>query len=176
MHVAYFIPLKNFGKRFLIFAGINFDQETQPHGVPMKRIIKNNNKNKFYRKRRAIFRKMKRKKYNMKIPQLRTELKEIYAKEKHEEEQRAVECIKTNPKYFYKFVKSHCARNENVAELKSDTGDMLQTDFEKANCLLKQYSSVFSTPIAEKYIILKNKFTNAVLLDYEFDETDMIVQ
>ena len=31
MDVAYFIPLKNFGKRFLIFVGINFDQESQPH-------------------------------------------------------------------------------------------------------------------------------------------------
>ena len=31
MDVTYFIPLKNFGKRFLIFVGINSDQESQPH-------------------------------------------------------------------------------------------------------------------------------------------------
>ena len=52
----------------------------------------------YARRRHAIFRKMKRKKYNNKIQQLQEQLRKTYDEEKQDEECRAVKCIKTNPK------------------------------------------------------------------------------
>ena len=105
---------------------------------------KNQFSNKFKQKRRTIFRKMKRKKYQTKLQQLHQELKCLYDEERQSEEQKAVKCIKKNPKYFYQYVKSHCGKREAVATLKNSSGDNIENDKEKADALAEQYSSVFS--------------------------------
>ena len=143
-------------------------------GIPLK-VVNKKPKNKFFRQRRAIFRQMKRKKYTGKIHDLQVKLKEIYNFEKQNEEQKAVECIKKNPKYFYKFVKNHCTRKEDVAELKSKSGKSVQIDLEKANCLREQYSSVFSVPIHDENITLKDKFIDSEISNFTLEEDDLII-
>ena len=105
---------------------------------------------------------------------MRSETNAALYSEKQDEEQKAVQCIKKNPKYFYKYVKNHCTRREEVAELKSNSGKYLQTDIEKANCLHEQYTSVFSVPVADEDITLKDKFTNTEISDFTLNETDLI--
>jgi len=142
-------------------------------GVPVK-ITKRKMcyKNKHSRNRRAIFRKIKRlpKSKDKKIQELQSKLQQTYDDEKKDEEQRAVQCIKNNTKYFYKFVKSHCARKEDVSELKSSSGKYVSSDNDKANCLREQYSSVFSVPMEDKDILLKEKFTDTEISDFHLDE------
>ena len=144
-------------------------------GVPMK-VLRKGCKNQYYRQRRSIFRKIKRlpKSKDRKIKELQFKLQQTYNDEKQDEEQKAVQCIKKNTKYFYKFVKSHCARKEDVSELKSSQGNLATSDQDKANCLREQYTSVFSAPIDDKDILLKEKFTDTEINDFELDEMNLI--
>ena len=128
----------------------------------------------YARRRHAIFRKMKGRKCNNKIQELQEQLRKTYDEEKRDEECRAVKCIKNNPKYFYKFVKSHCTKKEEVADLKSKSGHMIHEDEDKANCLRIQYASVFSNPIDDKDIALKDKFTDSEISDFILDEATLI--
>ena len=60
-------------------------------------------------------------------------------------EERAVSCIKTNYKYFFNYARQKSRVNRGVAALEKN-GQMVVEPKEKADLLLDQFDSVFSTP------------------------------
>jgi len=51
---------------------------------------------------------------------------------------------------------------------------MIHEDEDKTNCLRIQYASVFSNPIDDKDIALKDKFTDSEISDFILDEATLI--
>ena len=102
-------------------------------------------------------------------------LADLYDEEKNEEETDATNKIKTNPKYFFHFVKSHCSQQEEVGDLlDTGTGNLVDDDYVKANLLQEQYSSVFSTPFTERQIPKPRQETESELSDFCFEEDDIV--
>ena len=96
------------------------------------------------------------------------ELKRIHDEERESEEKNAVKCIKKNPKYFYQFVNSHCAKREAIATLKTESGEDIESDKDKADALANQYSSVFSKPANEIPFLDQNN--NAEINEFQVTE------
>ena len=109
--------------------------------------------------RRALMR--KRAKFRKKIamsrnqPQI-TRLKQLIAniegalRVSHENERlanenRAIECIKTNPKYFFSFARSKSKTKTQIGPFEKD-GVLIQDPHEKAEILREQFESVFTRP------------------------------
>ena len=73
-------------------------------------------------------------------------IKESHRNEKLEDERRAIDTIRENPKYFYSYSKKHAKRKSTVGPL-IDKDNKLQQDHKKiADMLQDQYTSVFSDP------------------------------
>ena len=63
-------------------------------------------------------------------------------------EEKAVEAIKTNPKYFYTYTKKRSKCTSKIGPLLKDKDQLTDDNKEMAELLSKQYSSVFSKPKA----------------------------
>ena len=75
-----------------------------------------------------------------------SKIKESHQNEKLEDERKAIDTIKENPKYFYSYSKKHSKKKSTVGPL-IDENNQLQQDPKKiADMLQDQYSSVFSDP------------------------------
>ena len=74
------------------------------------------------------------------------EIKEAIIHHLDVEEKRAVERIKTNPKYFYSFAKSFSKVKHSISSLYNGKKELVTERKELANILQKQFSSVFSDP------------------------------
>ena len=61
-------------------------------------------------------------------------------------EQRAVERIKSNPKYFFSYAKSFSKVKHTISTLLNDNQELVTDRKELANILQKQFSSVYSDP------------------------------
>ena len=61
-------------------------------------------------------------------------------------ETKAVETIKTNPRYFYSYAKRFAKTKSTIAPLRDDSGALKTAALEKAEILQSQYVKVFSDP------------------------------
>ena len=76
-------------------------------------------------------------------------LQESYTKSNEYQEQKAVDAIKRNPKYFFTYVKKFSKVRTAIGPLLDQEGNYISDSKEMANTLGTQYSSVFSTPHSE---------------------------
>ena len=93
-----------------------------------------------------------------------------------EQEERAVETIKSNPRYFFSYAKQLSKTKSELAPLKRDDGSLTTDNAEKAELLQSQYCSVFTEPDsgdAEKSVNWVREENNAVLEDFEFSPGDI---
>lgn len=111
------------------------------------------------RKRSKLRKKLKqninaptRQKIVEKIRVLEDKLKASVDKEMSLQEVHAVSCIKTNPKYFYKYAAGKSKLKVGVGPLTGPNGDNISDPQEITEILQAQYSSVFSIPAREKII------------------------
>lgn len=129
--------------------------------VPERRSLSGRRrKSKIPRSQRILFRKrsklkhklinstniQQQKQLQMKINDIDKTLKASFLDTKYEEELRAVNSIRKNPKYFYSYVKKFTKTKTPVGPLNGQNGDPTADGCEMANLLADQYSSVFSTP------------------------------
>ena len=63
-------------------------------------------------------------------------------------ETKAVETIKSNPRYFYSYAKRFAKTKSTISPLRDDTGALKTAAHEKAEILQSQYVKVFSDPNA----------------------------
>ena len=74
------------------------------------------------------------------------EIKEAVVHHLEEGERRAVERIKTNPKYFFSYAKSFSKVKQTISTLLNDRQELVTDQKEMANILQQQFCSVFSNP------------------------------
>ena len=85
-------------------------------------------------------------KMKIKLEGIYDEIKEVLLNKQLKEEEKAIESILENPKFFYSYAKKFSKTRTNIGPLLDDE-NQLQSDPEKiANMLQAQYSSVFSDP------------------------------
>ena len=92
-------------------------------------------------------------------------------------ELKAVECVKSNPKYFFSYAKRFSKLRSNIGPLRNTETGLLQHDPQKmADILQNQYSSVFSNPANP---VKENTMSDApqpseTITTIEFTEEDII--
>ena len=97
-------------------------------------------------------------------------LQKSYRESEEYMEDRAVEAIKDNPKYFYKYTKKRSKCTTKIGPLLNELGHLTNNSKEMAELLSKQYSSVFSKPTS-----VNDPPTEAAtkLSDIQFTKDDM---
>ena len=105
-------------------------------------------------------------------------LKKSYEEERHQQERQAVDKIRTNPKFFYRYVKRFSRTKSTIGPLLSDDGKCITDSKQMAEILNKQYNSAFSTPRADKKIDNPISFFNEVvteqyMTDIRFNNDDI---
>ena len=82
------------------------------------------------------------------IAELSSKIKQRYIEQSKQREQKVVNSIKSNPKFFYSHVKKHSKVKSSVAPLQRQDSTLTVDPEEKADLLQQQFSSVFSDPSA----------------------------
>ena len=85
----------------------------------------------------------------MRLAEIEGKLQESYREQEIYNESKAVDAIKINPKYFYKYAKKKCKVVSPVGPLKDNSGDLKSNPLDMANILSEQFKSVFSVPVQQ---------------------------
>lgn len=156
--------------------------ETSKKHVPLRRPSKKtlSNKSNIPRDRKILMRKrtkLKKKLRNTsntevvtqtenKIISIEEKLKMSVELENDRKEMQAVSCIKTNPKYFYKYAANKSVVRANIGPLTDSDNRTISEPQEIVEELLLQYKSIFSSPVENKIINSPKEFfsqdTNSV--------------
>ena len=81
-----------------------------------------------------------------KLSLLHYEIKQLYKNQRNEQESRAIEKIKSNPKFFYAYAKSHSSIRSEITMIQDSQGIMHTNSKSIADILQRQFSSVYSDP------------------------------
>ena len=84
-----------------------------------------------------------------KLIDLDLEIKNAYQQDFERREHAVIEKIKSNPKIFYSYAKSHSVVRHNIAMLRDENGRTYVEPQQIANALQKYFSSVYSDPSCE---------------------------
>eukprot|EP00794_Sanderia_malayensis_P013384 gene13384-14756_t len=128
--------------------------------VPQRRLGAQNNKSKIPRDCRNLMRTRRRVNQQLSKPiskqrrealvkkriVIEKSLQSSYRKEAENSEKRAVECIKTNPKYFFSYAKRFSKTRTGIGPLLNSPKTPISDPIKMAEMLSEQYSSVFSKP------------------------------
>ena len=88
-------------------------------------------------------------------------------------ENKAVESIKANPKYFYSYAKKKAKPISKIGPLLKSKDQLTNDNKEMAELLSNQYASVFSTPKDESHAESEAEANPAKLSDFKFDKSDI---
>ena len=127
--------------------------------------------NKFYRKRKILWRKRKKlikqlphlfgepkRKLESKIKQIEIDIIKSYQDEAEHNERIAINKIKSNSSYFYRYAKKFSSSNGKIEVLVGSDGVEYSDPQEISNILSDQYESVFSIPDLNKVVKNNNSF------------------
>ena len=87
------------------------------------------------------------------IEAIESELEEEYTKMNIKAENKAIERLKKNPKYFYNYAMKKLKSSNLIGPFLEKDGNIVQDSFEKAEKLRNQYESVFSKPVEKRQIL-----------------------
>ena len=164
--------------------------------IPRKKTI--NKLNKIPRDRRILMKKRKalkiklgkpctREKYRGLVDQQKQIEEKIlisHKKEAEDEENKAIETIKSNTKYFFSYAKKKQKIKNQIGPFTSENGSLITDSFEMAEKLRQQYEKSFSTPEKTMTITDPEEFFSSEeahdtsLTDFDFtvqDITDAIM-
>ena len=119
----------------------------------------------------------KRTKLDSELVDIERKLQESYAKSADYQEQKAIEAIRRNPKYFFSYVKKFSKVKTAIGPLLGEDGNYIIDSKDMANTLRTQYSSVFSTPLGEPVDpaqLFASDNDPGKLTDFEFSPSDII--
>ena len=86
---------------------------------------------------------------NNELADIEKKLQESFTRSNDHQEQKAIDAIKRNPKYFFSYVKKFSKTKSAIGPLQGQDGNYITDSKGMANTLREQYSSVFSTPLAD---------------------------
>ena len=108
-------------------------------------------------------------------------IKRLLVSKIEKEEDKAIDTIKKNPRYFYSFAKRKTNMREEVGPLKTEQGKELTSNPQQIADILKmQYESAFSKPKEDKRVVNPTLFFSSIdneretISDIEFDTADIV--
>ena len=108
------------------------------------------------------------------LKSLLEELKNLTFSNQYEKEKKAVERIKSKPKYFYSYAKKFAKTKQSIAQLIIDENEVLTKRKDIADSLQDQFCSVFSNPNNPAKEVPSTQTPNASLSDISFRVEDII--
>ena len=152
------------------------------HYKPLNKFVKErtilNRKRRRFNARLQAAKSIEHNKHN--ITKIEEELSEVIVKikdciknEKLEDERRAIDTIRENPKYFYSYSKKHSKKKSTVGPLIDKDNKLHQDPKQMANMLQDQYSSVFSDPDSKTNHCCDHTSLNSILDDIDFTCEDI---
>ena len=122
--------------------------------------------------------------YSSTIPYLQEQLsllqlsiRDSITEELSKREQKAVETIKSNPRYFYSYAKRFSKLRSNVGPLKDENGSLQHQPKTMADILQTQHCYIFSDPnssLIEQTLVGINQGDPRSIQDIDFDKEDII--
>ena len=85
-------------------------------------------------------------KYERRVAKVALEIRDYLNRQLSQEEQRAVNIIRENPKFFWSFANSKRKTKSRIPPLRKEDGSLTDDPKEKEELLQTQYTSVFSDP------------------------------
>jgi len=158
--------------------------------VPQKRPPNTSRKSKIPRDRRILMRRRRKvtkqlgknptktlqNRLNQELIEIELKLQKSYSNSTSAQEQKALDAIKRNPKYFFSYVKKFNKVKPSIGPLLNHDNHYATENLEMANILSSQYSSVFSTPLGQpvnpQELFNSNNPEN--LNDIDFSPSDII--
>ena len=114
-----------------------------------------------------------RERLKRKVVDIETKLASSHREQRNREEERAINVIKTNPKYFYTYARSKAEIKAVIGPFTQD-GQIISDPQAKSNILMKQFQSVFSHPNPhdpeESDVVLPPN----IIEDIDFNTEDLI--
>ena len=155
--------------------------------VPLKSKAECTKNSRIFRYRRSLTRKRRRInkrlsritspsqkcKLNNQLLQIEIELQKSYQNSATYSENKAVEAIKTNPKFFYTYAKKKSKVKCKIGPLLNSANKLVGNSKEMAEILSEQYKKVFSTPIDPSTIVNNNPAQTPSISDITFSESDI---
>lgn len=168
---------------------IDVCQNVSKQHVPGRRQATSSKKHAIPRDRRTLMRRRtkvtkqlakhqppsKRQQLTNELVEIELKLQDSIAQSTTSQEQKAVDAIRNNPKYFFTYVKKFCKVKPSIGPLLNKQNEYAVDNNDMANILSDQYSGVFSTPKdphPDPFIMFNSSNTEA-LLDIEFSEQDI---
>ena len=115
-----------------------------------------------------------------KLHNTETLIRNSHKNERSDNECKAVDVIKENPKYFYSYASKYSQTKTSIGPFLGHNDEQISDPSIIAEMLQQQYKTAFSTPDKQNYIHNPNEFfTNIAtdtphLNDFEFSEDDII--
>jgi len=158
--------------------------------VPKKRAARANIRTKIPRERRVLMRRRRKvakqlsnfpsnavkTRLENELVTIEMKLQDSYARSLSNQEQKALAAIKSNPKYFFSYVKKFSKTKPSIGPLLNAQKQYVTESAEMAELLSEQYSSVFSQP-REPLVDPISLFTSddpSKLIDIEITQADII--
>ena len=118
----------------------------------------------------------KRQQLTKELVEIELKFQDSYKKSYSAQEQKAIDAIKKNPKYFFTYVKKFSKVKSSIGPLLNEANQYAVENAEMADILSKQYASVFSIPrepLPDPFDIF-NGADPTKLNDIDFTESDII--
>ena len=132
------------------------------------------------RKRKKINEKLKlslsearKKKLDRQLVNIEILLQKSHQASRSMREQKAIDAIKTNPKYFYTYAKKYSKLSSQIGPLLDEKNTYTASSKKMADILSAQYQSVFSVPKEKSIYSDCERKTESTLKDLEFSEKDI---
>ena len=103
-----------------------------------------------------------------KLTNLNLQIKNAYQRDFERKECAVIEKIKSNPKFFFSYAKSHSVVRCDIAMVKDEEGKLHVKPVHIANALQKHFSSVYSNPYSED--VQAPQFDTPVIVHHMTDE------
>ncbi|KAK3861456.1 hypothetical protein Pcinc_032580 [Petrolisthes cinctipes] len=133
--------------------------------IPTRRRRKDNrsniprNRKILMRKRAMLYKKLvkayteeRKRRIDAKLTEIEQQLKQSHTDQRAQEEGKAINKIKRNPKFFYSYCKRYSKIKTQIGPLKDNEGNIVKDPKQTADLLLQQYNSVFSDPHLPKTV------------------------
>ena len=108
------------------------------------------------------------------VLEIEKKLMKSYKEETSYEEKKAVDAIKKNPKYFYRYARRFSKARSNIGPLLDEQGELVSDSYAMANLLMNQYSKMFSNSINVDASTSDHNISHSVICDLTFDKMDLI--
>jgi hypothetical protein len=156
--------------------------------IPLRKSVHKSGQPKIPRERRILMRKRRKitlklknaqssvtkEKLERKLTNIELALQNSHQNSMSMQEMKAINAIKTNPKYFYSYAKKFSKTKSKIGPLLDENNEYTSSSKKMADILSKQYQSVFSEPMPQSIYTNAANVTNNLIEDINFDEEDII--